>query len=458
VDSGDQEFRVAVIGGGFCGTMVAAHLLRGAEAPFSVALVERDPPLGRGRAYGTVDPDHRLNVPSGKMSADPDEPDHFLRWARANVGAQTSASSFLPRRVYADYLADTFREAAAAAKAGVAFHSFEDEAVSLSREKGGVRVVLKSGRSFRAARVVLALGNFPPLYPGSGDDPFGRSPRCVGNPWAPGALSAVAADDSVLMIGSGLTAADLIASLRRRGHRGKVHVVSRRGLLPLEHATAGVSPSIWDDESGPSTVRALLRRLRGEALEAAAQGRDWRGVVDGLRAATPRIWRRWTTAEKRRFLRHARPYWDVHRHRVPPETARALGELRDAGRLVVRAARVEGVRAGADDVEVLLRERGAAAATSIRVGWAFNCTGPSDPGRAPDPLMRDLLRRGLVRVDPLGLGLDADESGALLGRDGAASEFLSTLGPTLKGLWWESVAVPELRVQARDLARRLINP
>ncbi|HWY24061.1 MAG TPA: hypothetical protein VNX47_04035, partial [Nevskia sp.] len=58
--------------------------------------------------------------------------------------------------------------------------------------------------------------------------------------------------------------------------------------------------------------------------------------------------------------------------------------------------------------------------------------------------------------DALGLGLLTDAQGALLDRDGQASTWLYTLGPARKGQLWETTAVPEIRVQAQALARRLL--
>ncbi|MFN3432504.1 MAG: FAD/NAD(P)-binding protein, partial [Candidatus Sericytochromatia bacterium] len=71
---------IAILGGGFSGTMVAANLLRRASGPLTVAVVERREALGRGVAYSTTESCHLLNVPAGAMSAWPDEPGHFLDW------------------------------------------------------------------------------------------------------------------------------------------------------------------------------------------------------------------------------------------------------------------------------------------------------------------------------------------------------------------------------------------
>ena len=86
----------------------------------------------------------------------------------------------------------------------------------------------------------------------------------------------------------------------------------------------------------------------------------------------------------------------------------------------------------------------------------INCTGPdTDLARVDVPLVRSLRESGLVRPDELGLGLDTDDDGRLLDREGHASRLLFLVGPLRKGLLWENTAVPELRVEARRMAELL---
>ncbi|WP_232006932.1 FAD/NAD(P)-binding protein, partial [Mycobacterium sp. 1245805.9] len=57
---------------------------------------------GTGAAYGTDDPTHLLNVPAQRMSAWPDDPDHFCRWL--DERAVTPLEGFAPRLAYGRYL------------------------------------------------------------------------------------------------------------------------------------------------------------------------------------------------------------------------------------------------------------------------------------------------------------------------------------------------------------------
>jgi uncharacterized NAD(P)/FAD-binding protein YdhS len=455
---------VAIVGGGFSGTMVAVHLLKTAAAPLTVVLIERASQMGRGAAYGTSELSHLLNVPAAKMSAYPDEPDHFLNWVRAEgsrfgwpESSAVEAGTFVPRLLYGAYLGEQLRQAAQSAADGVRLEKISDEAAGLKMVDGRARIALKSGRVLSADRVVLAWGNFPPPVPGAAADHFGRSARYIGNPWLPGALSRVGEDNPVLIVGSGLTMADAVLSLRNAGHRGTIHVVSRHGLLPQPHRAAEPYPAFIDAQKIPSAARKILRLLRKEVGKAGRGGHDWRAVLDSMRPLIPKIWRSLGVKEQARFIRHARPYWDVHRHRLPPQVFKILDDLREEGRLKVQAARIEGFKEKDGAVEVSLRPRHSDKREILTAGFVINCTGPEcDLSRLKDPLIASLLAQGLIRPDPLRLGMDVNTLGALLDRGGHPSAVLFTLGASMKGLLWESIAVPELRVQAQALCRNLI--
>jgi uncharacterized NAD(P)/FAD-binding protein YdhS len=229
-----ERTHVAIVGGGFSGAMVAAQLLRHAPGPLTVAIVERRPEIGRGVAYGTTEACHLLNVPASGMSAWPDEPGHFLAWLRAQPGFEAAgATTFAPRRLYGAYVQAVLAEAEAHAAEGVRLRRVHDEAVGLHPGADGAVIGLASGRELSARRVVLALGHFPPADPPvPGAAAFYASDRYVAQPWAPGALAAIAPTDEVLVIGAGLTAIDWVLSLAARGHRGRVHLLSRKGRMP----------------------------------------------------------------------------------------------------------------------------------------------------------------------------------------------------------------------------------
>jgi uncharacterized NAD(P)/FAD-binding protein YdhS/glyoxylase-like metal-dependent hydrolase (beta-lactamase superfamily II) len=451
-DHKKSQFTLAIVGGGFTGTTLAAQLLRNSGGGLSVVLIERGARLGRGVAYGTHCTEHLLNVRARNMSAYPEHPEHFLEWVRLNHNPGASSDDYLPRPLYGQYVASVLQEEIER-HAGQLEH-VQDEAVSIARVGGTAEIRLRSGRTLFADKVVLALGNFPP-----GDLRLpGRTPhslRYVSNPWNVSALGDVSHDKSVLLVGSGLTSVDVAITLRGRGFRGTIHILSRRGLLPQTHKMTAPWPPFWTEQS-PRTVRGLLRLVRRQ-VEAAEKAGGWRAVIDSLRPFTQEIWRSLSFKERRRFLRHVRPYWDVHRHRVAPAIGARLASQIQEGQIEIHAGRITAYAEDSDGVDVTYRSRESGQLERLRVDRVINCTGPeSDCRKVEDPLMTGLLRQKLAEPDPLFLGLDLSAEGALIDAHGAASNLLYAIGPVRKGSLWETIAVPELRVQASELSRLLV--
>jgi len=455
--NGNQKispFTVAIIGGGFTGATLAAQLLRRSRGRVSVALIERGARLGRGVAYSTGCAEHLLNVRARNMSAYPDDPEHFLEWARLNHALDASPDDYLPRPLYGQYVASVLQQEIER-HPGQAEH-VQDEAVSIARVGPAAEIRLRSGRTLFADKVVLAFGNFPP-----GDPRLpGRTPhslRYVSNPWRASALGDGAEDKSVLLVGSGLTSVDVAIDLRRRGFRGTIHILSRRGLLPEAHKVAAPWPPFWDHKS-PRTALGLLRLIRTQVKAAEKAGSGWRAVIDSLRPFTQEIWRSLSFTEQRRFLRHVRPYWDVHRHRVAPAIgARIASQLHD-GQIEIHAGRIKAYAEDIDGVDLTYRDRESGQVKRLRVDRVINCTGPeSDCRRVDNPLLADLMRQKLARPDPLFMGMDVSPDGALIDAHGVASNLIYAIGPIRKGSLWETIAVPELRVQASELSTLLLD-
>ncbi|NVJ21190.1 MULTISPECIES: FAD/NAD(P)-binding protein [Myxococcus] len=473
---------VAVVGGGASGTLLAIHLLRQARAPFRILLVERGGQVGQGLAYSTRSQRHLLNVPAARMGAFAEEPEHFLRWLRQQT-PDTEGGDFVPRLRYGQYLDSVLKESIARAPPGVQLETQSGEVTS-TREHGGlVTLTTRGGVELVARAAVLALGNASPADLRVADGGLYTSPRYHRSPWAPGALDGIGEDDTVLLIGTGLTMVDAVLSLEERGHRGALHALSRHGLLPHRHprtvlqgtyASPGIRdvlralrdtglrddglPALEQPHPIPVRVRALLRVLRHEVRRATDAGASWRAVMDALRPVTVPLWQRLDIGERRRFLRHLRAYWDVHRHRMAPDVADGLERLRTQGRLALHAARVRSFHPDdAGTVRVRVRRRGERREEDLQVHHVVNCTGPEgDVTRHGHPLLHRLAEEGRVRPDALGLGLDTDRHGALLDANGHAGGRLFTLGPLRRGELWETTAVPEIRTQARALSEHLL--
>ena len=432
---------VAIVGGGFSGTMVAAQLARRGIAS---VLIEGGGRLGRGIAYSTREPAHVLNVRAEVMSAWPEDLDDFARQVEAEGG---SAKDFSERRRYGRYLDAILEQAIAAGFVAPVAAT----AVSASRDADGWTIGLDGGDSLRARALVLAIGNQEPapMAVAKGISPM----RFINNPWGPEARAAderlAGSDRPVLLLGTGLTAVDHILSLDASGFAGRITAMSRRGQLPRGHLP--YEPAPVEREAVPmGNVLGLWRWLRRRA----GQG-SWRAAVDALRPHSAAIWQSLSEAEQRRFLRHARPWWDVHRHRIATEVAQRLKELIGSGRLEVVAGRVQAMRETEAAVEVEILRRGQShppAPSREREGAVrtfdtiVNCTGPLGAmARTQNRILRQMLDDGLIAVDRLGIGLEVDD------RDRAGDKVWA-LGPMTKGRYWEIIAVPDIRGQAAAVA------
>lgn len=415
-----------------------------------ITVVDRHQAFGRGVAYGAPGAHHRINVPARKMGGvQVADEDGFVRWLDAQQRPHDSfAESFVPRAWFGDYLWAQLD----AARARGTVTLCAGEVRSLQRLPDGRWLCSGEGLALQADQVVLCTGNTPPTRTA----PPAAGGRFIPDVWAPGALDPIGPADSVLVQGTGATAIDALLELRQRGHQGPVTMVSRRGLLPLVDVPTEVYPDFFDAGARTLRLRAVLRRLREEVRDAAAQGRPWQSVVDAFRVHAARIWLALDVTERRRFLRHVRAHWMVHRHRLAPDIAAQLARMQAAGALEVVAARILRTAPAGDQVAVDLRPRGRDDATrQLRADWVLNCIGPSESfSRLDDPLWRQLLDQGIARPGPLDLGVEVDADLRLIARDGQAHPDLFTLGLPTRGQFWEVTAVVHIRQQAHALVQR----
>ena len=428
--SSDQ---IVIIGGGFSGAMAAARL---AERGVTAILIDAGGDFGLGVAYSTPFDGHLLNVRSNRMSATDGWTDDFVDWLGRNHPDRADPEGFAPRRLYGLYVQDRLRAVEATHPGRIIRVKGRAGAIE------GTTVLLDDGRRISGRAIVLATGN-PPPRTASGDA------RILSDPWVDGALSAIQPDDFVLVIGTGLTMVDMAVWLDDRGWRGQMLALSRRGLRPRAHGERpdGAIPPDPQLLDGPASARLKAARV-------AVRAGDWRGVMEGLRPLTDQIWRAADVPTRARWVRHLRPWWDVHRHRIAPGIAARLDALIAADRLTLNAARIRSIVPEGDKVAVTFDLKGRIVPRTILADWLIDCTGPGhDPAR--DPLTGPLVSTGRARLDPLRLGLELDDSGRVLAADGTPDPTLMVLGPPARATVWETVAVPDIRKRIEVLVGTL---
>ena len=440
--------RIAIIGGGATGALAALHLTRALPAGAAeIVVIEPRNDLGRGLAYATDDLGHLLNVRVANMSAFPDEPDHLLGWLRRRgpeLGVPAADPfSFIPRSVYGAYVSDLAQQMLASGRA----RHVRDRCIDLAEQAEGVKLRLGSGEALLADHVILATGNDArPILAGVPAE----------QPWTSEALKGLEPKAPVLIVGTGLTMVDMALSLDRLGHCGPVTALSRRGLLPEGHRRVTACDIAAEAVPFGAELSTLWAWLRGLADRFTREGGDWRTAVDALRPHTRRLWRSMSLRQKRRFLRHARPYWDVRRHRMAPAVEQRLNALRASGRLQVGAGRIQATLQGPAGVYVEILRRGARTPEVRRFARLIDCTGLGDDiHRSANPVILALLTREQGRPDPLGVGLDIADDYAVIDAAGRPSRRIWAIGPLARAAFWESIAIPDIRQQCWDLAQAL---
>ena len=447
-----------VVGGGFSGSLFALKFAA-AQPGARVIVVERGRRVGRGVAYGACAPHHLLNVPVARMEVGL-EPS-FTAWLRRHTellgdalaeSGGDLAASFVPRELFGAYLEERVL-ASVSADRRHGFNIVRGEVVRLLDfpQRG---VLLSDGREIESDLIVLATGNLPPRPPPALDGWLYDTQLFVPDPWAEDAFEGLAPDAPVVLLGTGLTMVDVALKLSAGGHVGAMSALSRRGLMPLSHRGGGA----WDafhDPKAPASPLILMRLIRQQARRAEASGVPWQRVMDTMRPAVARIWHGWTPRQRAQFLRHVRPRWDVHRHRMAPRVGAKLAALCASGQLRAMAGRIESYRHRGEAVEVAFTERGSGTRHLLGAARVINCTGPrSDMDRIAFPLLADLRRRGLIAPDALGLGIETQDCAAQ-SSSGHVSSWLYALGPLTRPSWWEIVAVPEINAQIDRLVRDL---
>ncbi|HHV70242.1 FAD/NAD(P)-binding protein [Brucella intermedia] len=433
-----------IIGAGASGIILATQLL-GRSPESTVRIFERSGRLGAGIAYATENPSHLLNVRASNMSAFPDQPDHFLNWLQES-GDRWEPHSFAPRKVYRAYLEHLIEPYLSAGSSRLTVE--RTGVVDVALKAGRPAVVTETGETFVADAVILATGN---------EAAIAKSGSQIAEYWASNGYFDVPTDAPVAIFGTGLSMIDSVLSLLDNGHRAEIYAISRRGLLPARHAPAQVFPVAADDLPVSLGLSKLMRRVRTMMAEAERSGSGWRGVMDGLRPHTQHVWAGLPTSQRRSFLRHLRPWWDVHRHRMAPAVADRIESAMKHGQLKITAGHLVSVRDEGEGMEIRYRPLRSEKIEKQHVATVIDCRGGNPRfSTTRNAALIGLMEHGLARPDVLDLGLDVTRDLQLLNSRGEPSGPFFAIGPVTKGAFWEVTAVPDIRVQAERLSAILL--
>jgi uncharacterized NAD(P)/FAD-binding protein YdhS len=457
--------RIVIVGGGFSGASAAVQLARKIAQPLEITIVEPGEEVGRGLPYSTGDPVFRLNAIAGAHSIDPADPAHFIEWCAAQDLRGSDPNAYAPcgqpfarRRDYGRYLAETVLEHAEMPSGTTIVHRrARVHAIEIGAE--AIAVTLDDASVLAADRTILATGNPAPRVPAILAGELAGHPAVCANPLAEG-MGGIAQGARVLVVGAGLTALDMVASLVERGHAGSISVMSRRGLRPRPQPPAILSPlpdpppppviplELLEGElpgyaqAEPLTARGLLCGLRAAIREAEAAGEPWQSAFDAIALPLSRIWPRLAVEEKRRLLRHARAFYDAFRFRTPPMTEAIVRTAERQGQVEYRTATLAGAKPLADGgIEVRLCLPGGEC-TAEHFDVLVNCTGLDQAGAAErHPLLKRLVGQGHLTPHPTGLGVTTDAECRAVASDGRSEPRLRVIGPPTAGMFGDPLGV-----------------
>jgi uncharacterized NAD(P)/FAD-binding protein YdhS len=449
--------QIAIIGAGLSGTLLAMNLLqKKRQQPLMIRLIDRKPAENLGPAYST-DEDYLLNVPVEIMGAFTQDPAHFLKWIhKYNIDA--SEGDYMPRKLFRKYIHSMLEYAVRKQNDHHILERIQDEVMDIDQGPDGTLVIFKKNHEIPADIVILARGNSQPKNPVISNRSFFDEPRYIRNPWNADIFKNLEKQDDILFIGSGQTMIDLATGLHKKKHQGRLKAISRRGLLPLAQKKVKPYPSFFAELCNETETLSVFKIVRKHLQIAVERGYDIRSVIDALRPHTSELWMQLPAAEKQRFLRHVFRYWEIIRSRIPPESMRIINEMRATGQFDVLAGRITNFVSEKNKINMHYRMRGSQQEKNVTCNWVINCIGPNlDYDTIDEPLIQNLIRKKLIQSDPAHLGINALPDGSVIQEDGTTSNTLYTIGPTLKGVVWESIATPEIRVQAENLAEKIVS-
>ena len=436
---------VGIIGGGISGTCIVLNLLKQARKPLHILWFDAHDRFCKGLAYSTKEKSHLLNVRAGNMSVFTDEPDHFVKWLELHYPEYT-ATDFVPRNLFGVYVTDTY-QALKESNKHLLITCKAEEVTAIDRIENTYRIHAKG--TDEVHKIILALGNFLPANPPSRSNVFTQSTRYFRDAFHEGVIPCALAATSLTIIGAGLTMLDIVVALEASHYKGKITIISPHGYLPQAHTQLPEAPLVFSEPGHTYTLGQLYSRVKSRLKLAIQNGLNPQRVIDGMRPHLQEWWLRFTFEEKKRFLRHLRHKWGVARHRAPLPTIGVIKQMLQNQQLTVIKGRIFTIETDEEGFTVSYSGKGKTGA-SFKTEVLINCTGPEpDITKTESPLLKQLINNGLISSDELGYGIRAHRTGKI-------SENIYTIGPPLKGLLWESTAVPEIRLQAKELASEII--
>ena len=436
---------IAIIGGGMSGTFTVFNYIKQCQKPTSILWFDFSAKFCKGYAYSSFDNNHLLNVRASNMSAFADEPHHFTNWLKQHDSIY-SEHDFVPRKIYGDYVQDTF-DKLKTTNPFVTIHQFAEEIISINKNENGFE--LMGSKKYEAQKILLAFGNFLPAHPSSLSKEFITSKNYFQNAFHAQLIQKFSSAKSIAILGSGLTMIDLCVTLYHHHYRGNIQIISPHAYIPQTQTKflGKVYPSFIDAKKQYSLLE-IFSKVNQQLKIAKKENKNLNSVIDSLRPSLQTLWLQFSLKDKRQFLRHLRHKWGVARHRAPIESMAIFNKLAANNQIQLIKGRISNIETFDSNFEIHYSNL-EIKQNVLKSDLIINCTGPeSDYTKLTSTLVKQLINSKLIEADELKYGIKAQENGQI-------SPDLFTIGPPLKGILWESTAVPEIREQAKELAHKI---
>jgi uncharacterized NAD(P)/FAD-binding protein YdhS len=448
--------KVLIIGGGFSGMMIAINLIMNEDdALITIINDTYEPPLGA--AYSTKNNVHLLNVPAGKMSAFANKPSDFIDWLKSkkeyrHLLTDSIENEFVSRTIYGAYLTDIFENY----KSHPKINWINGTANDINITSEGYDIILKNNERYSGNILILASGNMLPSNPPIKNETFYYSKNYFRNPWNDSFLNTISRNKPILIIGTGLTMIDCLLSLKSIQFKEKIYAISPRGYIPKSHTKVELYPDFYSEIKG-HTLLTIFKTVRKHIKIAEEKNIPWQSVIDSLRPYVQDIWKSFADKEKLQFISHVRHIWGVARHRLPQHIHSEIEQLIKTGQLEIIGGRINNIIETNDNelnVEILLRKQ--KNNKTIKASCAINCTGPqTNYNEIENELYQNLIRKKIILPDTNRLGIKATTNYEVLKSENTAYKNMYAIGSLLRGVLWETTAIPELKQQAYDIAQQI---
>lgn len=421
----------AIIGFGFCGRLAFYHLTKKSAQNTKVIIFDKSAVSGLGPAFSSFSPHYILNVPAEKMSAFSDKPQdfcQFLEKKHPQIWQEIGAKGFAPRKIYGEYLDALTKAALIEAKNNnVEVEFVEEDVAEIADIDQDFILKTISKKSYKATEVLLATSFSQSELPYQ----FANK-KFIKKLWDQDVLNfhqgEFSNDEKICLIGSGLTAVDVIAGLKKKNFGGKIFAISRRGNFPQKHFAENPikSPFIFVDDAKKGVVFLCLKFRK---FLAANPDCDLRHAIDSIRPITKELWKNLDTKNRKLFLRFL-PYWNIFRHRAPTASIEIIDEMIATKQLEIKKCGVKKIEEKNFKFEVETKD------DKMLCDYIVNCLG-FEFSAEKYPLLNQMLSANLLKKD-LFLASSNNPKIHLLGGLNISRDF-------------ECTAVPDLRVSVEDL-------